>query len=936
LLILRIGHVEFHKYNILDTIYCMSRKNSPISKTNIIRRNNPLKTFMKNFLYYKRAFLALSILACLLFATYYVPDAAAVSVTDNARRFTLENGFTVILKENHASPVVSIQVWVKTGSANETDKEAGITHLIEHMIFKGTPTKKTGQIARTIEASGGHINAYTSLDQTVYYVEIASSHFHTGLDVLLDAVQHSIFDPLELKREKEVVLEEYRRSLDIPDRRLAEYMMKLCYKKHPYRRPIIGYEETIRSFDRQAILDYMDKWYTPHNMVLVAVGDFDADQALKTIQGLVKTFPKRAGKNPARPMEPKQTSLRKLVRNEDIEQVYLDMSWHIPDLTHDHMPALDLIEIILGHGKSSRLYSRVKMQQSLVRNIDAGAYALADPGIFSIDATLSPENLKDVLEAIESEIDRITREPLSVSDLKKAKAIAEADFVFAMENMSGQARILAFFETMTGDMHNADKHLARLKRITASDIRHVAGTYFRPENLSIGILVPKEADIALSEQQITAIFSRAHIETSHKKADYQESDMNPSKITLGNGLRLLVKENHTLPVVSICAVFLGGVRLEEPQPCGISGFVSEMLTRGTSMRTAAQIASTVESWAGTLSGFSGRNSFGVSAEFLSKDLYPGLELLSDVLLNPAFPESEIEKVREDILADINAKKDNPTAQLFDLFNKTLFPNHPYGHPRTGTEKSILSIKRSDLINWYRSHGVPSNFVLAVVGDVNKDQLVPHIKTLFGKLVASVDTSPEIRPEPPLAESREAHLGSPRAQVHIAVGYLGASLESKNNAPMALLETSLSGQGGRLFFELRDKRSLAYSVTAFRRPGLETGTFGVYMACDPSKLATAKEGIFSQLEKVRKEGLSEKELEAAKRYLLGNLKIGLQTNGSQAMRMALDELYGLGYGYLKQYIRDIEAVTLNDIKRAAKEIILPEKFVLVTIGPESKR
>jgi zinc protease len=914
----------------------MSRKNSPISKTNIIRRNNPLKTFMKNFLYYKRAFLALSILACLLFATYYVPDAAAVSVTDNARRFTLENGFTVILKENHASPVVSIQVWVKTGSANETDKEAGITHLIEHMIFKGTPTKKTGQIARTIEASGGHINAYTSLDQTVYYVEIASSHFHTGLDVLLDAVQHSIFDPLELKREKEVVLEEYRRSLDIPDRRLAEYMMKLCYKKHPYRRPIIGYEETIRSFDRQAILDYMDKWYTPHNMVLVAVGDFDADQALKTIQGLVKTFPKRAGKNPARPMEPKQTSLRKLVRNEDIEQVYLDMSWHIPDLTHDHMPALDLIEIILGHGKSSRLYSRVKMQQSLVRNIDAGAYALADPGIFSIDATLSPENLKDVLEAIESEIDRITREPLSVSDLKKAKAIAEADFVFAMENMSGQARILAFFETMTGDMHNADKHLARLKRITASDIRHVAGTYFRPENLSIGILVPKEADIALSEQQITAIFSRAHIETSHKKADYQESDMNPSKITLGNGLRLLVKENHTLPVVSICAVFLGGVRLEEPQPCGISGFVSEMLTRGTSMRTAAQIASTVESWAGTLSGFSGRNSFGVSAEFLSKDLYPGLELLSDVLLNPAFPESEIEKVREDILADINAKKDNPTAQLFDLFNKTLFPNHPYGHPRTGTEKSILSIKRSDLINWYRSHGVPSNFVLAVVGDVNKDQLVPHIKTLFGKLVASVDTSPEIRPEPPLADSREAHLGSPRAQVHIAVGYLGASLESKNNAPMALLETSLSGQGGRLFFELRDKRSLAYSVTAFRRPGLETGTFGVYMACDPSKLATAKEGIFSQLEKVRKEGLSEKELEAAKRYLLGNLKIGLQTNGSQAMRMALDELYGLGYGYLKQYIRDIEAVTLNDIKRAAKEIILPEKFVLVTIGPESKR
>jgi zinc protease len=361
-----------------------------------------------------------------------------------------------------------------------------------------------------------------------------------------------------------------------------------------------------------------------------------------------------------------------------------------------------------------------------------------------------------------------------------------------------------------------------------------------------------------------------------------------------------------------------------------------MLTRGTNTRTAEQIASTVDSWAGTLSGFSGRNSFGVSAEFLSKDLYPGLELLSDVLLNSSFPEPEIEKVRKDILADIRAKKDSPTAQLFELFNKTLFKIHPYRHPRTGTEKSIGAIKRSDLINWYRSHSLPSNFVLAIAGDVHKDQLVPHIKALFGNHVAPSEHPPEIRPEPPLTEIREAHLQIPKAQVHLVLGYLGTSLKSMDNAPMALLETALSGQGGRLFFELRDKRSLAYSIAAFRRPGLETGTFGVYMACDPSKLSDAKEGIFSELEKVRKEGLSEKELEGAKKYLLGNLKIGLQTNESQAMRMALDELYGLGYGYLNQYIRDIEAVTLNDIKRAANKIIVPNKFVFVTIGPGPKR
>jgi len=311
-------------------------------------------------------------------------------------------------------------------------------------------------------------------------------------------------------------------------------------------------------------------------------------------------------------------------------------------------------------------------------------------------------------------------------------------------------------------------------------------------------------------------------------------------------------------------------------------------------------------------------------------------LLSDVVLNPAFPEDEIEKVRKDILADIKAKKDHPTSQLFDLFNKTLFQQHPYGHPSTGTEKSILSIQRQDLINWYQSHSSPSQFVLAVVGDVQKDQLVPHIQTLFGKLAATNEEPPEIKPEPPLTEIRKAHLEVPRAQVHLAIGYLGTSLESTTNAPMALLETALSGQGGRLFFELRDRQSLAYSVTAFRRPGLETGTFGVYMACDPSKLEAAKEGIFNELLKVRQHGLSEEELEAAKRYFLGTLKIGLQTNGSQAMRLALDELYGLGYGYLKKHIGEIEEVTVDDIKQAAQKIILPDKYVFVTTGPGSKR
>ncbi len=872
--------------------------------------------------------IALALLAAPLFA-----EPHPTSVTGGAHRFILDNGFTVILKEDHSAPVAAIQLWVRTGSANETEEEAGITHLIEHMIFKGTPTRKTGEIAATIEGSGGHINAYTSLDRTVYYVEIPSSHLATGLDVLLDAVQHSLFDPVELEREKEVVLEEYRRSLDIPRTRLNWAVMDLCYQKHPYRRPVIGYESTIRSFDRKAILDYMGKWYTPDNMVLVAVGDFETNQALKTIKGLVRDFPERMGQRPTRPQEPEQTALRRFTKKEKVQQVYLDMSWHIPSLNHPDMYPLDLLETILSHGKSSRLYARLKMETNLVYSVSAGAYALSDPGLFSVDAELGPENLDKALEAIAGVITEIIREPVSASELQKAKGIAEAAFVFDMETMEGQARTLAFFQTMTGDMDNADHYLERLKRVSPKEISRVARTYFRPENLSIGIMAPMTADIALSTQVVARLFAVSGPVPPSKANPVRREDKKTSMITLSNGMRLVVKENHRLPEVSFTGAFLGGSRLEGPKEWGISNFVAKMLTRGSTKRTASQIASTVESWAGHLDGFSGRNSLGVSGKFLARDIYPALELLADVLLHSSFPGTEIKKAREDILAAIRAKKDSPTVQLFDLFYRTLFRHYPYGHPLTGTEETIRSITRTDLIKWYTGIAMPSNFVLVVVGDVDKDNFIPYVKTLFGGFAPSSHRLPRIPPEPPLEGPREAHLERPMAQTHLVVGYLGASLKSKDNAPMALVKTALSGQGGRLFSRLRDNQSLAYAIAAFRRPGLDTGAFGVYLACDPAKLPMAKKAVFGELDRVRIEGLTQDELDAAKKYLLGNLQIGLQTNGSQAMQMALDELYGLGYDDIGRFIREIEGVTQKDVTEAARKVILPDRFVFVTVGPK---
>ena len=286
----------------------------------------------------------------------------------------------------------------------------------------------------------------------------------------------------------------------------------------------------------------------------------------------------------------------------------------------------------------------------------------------------------------------------------------------------------------------------------------------------------------------------------------------------------------------------------------------------------------------------------------------------------------------DILAGIRAKKDRPSPQLFDLFYETLYTTHPYKHPSTGTEETITGISRSQVAEWYGSLAGPANFVLAVVGDVSADQVVPMVKGLFWGLEEWPRQLPATPSEPPLENSRAAHLERPGAQTHLIVGFLGADLKSDANAPMALIDTALSGMGGRLFYELRDKLSLAYSVTAFRQPGLDTGAFGVYIACDPSKVSSAREAIFRELEKIRQEGLPQQELQEAKNYLLGTMLIGLQTNGEQAMHMALDELYGLGYDHIHRYMTAIEAVTAEDIQSAAARFILPNRYVFVTVGP----
>lgn len=829
-------------------------------------------------------------------------------ISQGVQKIVLKNGLTVLMKEDHSWPTVSIQVWVKTGSANETEKEAGISHLIEHMIFKGTKKRKTGEIAKCIERLGGNINAYTSFDQTVYYVNIPSEHINVALDTLLDAIQHPIFDPLELKKEKEVVLEEYRRYQDLPNRRLTKAMMELSYKVHPYRRPVIGYEKTIRSLEREDILRYIDKWYTPENIVIVTVGDFEPEKLLKKIKEATRDFPERKGTTLIRPGEPKQKNLRKKILYDNVHQLYMNMFWHIPCIKSKDIPILDLISYILSNGRSSRLYLKLKTESNLVRSIDSGIYLLKDPAVFYIDALMKPKNFKKTLDILFQEIRCICGETVSKKELNKAKRQAIADFIYGMEDMSGQARTLGLFETLAGDFHKADEYLKRIRSATCEDIMKVAKKYLRYENLSIGVLAPKGA-----------------------KIEIKIPDEMPLKVRLKNGIRIIIKENHRLPVASFTAVFLGGSRLEG-EKWGISNFAARLLTRGTKHRNATQIALKIESCGGVLEGFSGRNSIGLRGKFLKEDIYLGLGLMTDILLNPTFPETEVERIRKDIISDILSKKDYPLSQAFELFYKTIYKHHPYGHPLTGTLNTIKAIRREDILNWYNYIARPEHLVIAIVGDVNKDDIISYLKKRLKNWRKKTKPLPKIPPEPPISSPRKIYIKKEEKQTYIVLGFLGSPLRSEENISMNIVETALSGQGGRLFYELRDKKALAYTVTAFRRPGLETGVFGIYMACAPEKLNYSIKEIFNELKKLKRKGLKRDEVKDAKQFIVGNFIMGLQTNDSQAMQMALNELYGLGYDYIYKFPDMIKRVKIAQIKTAINKIIDLKRYALIVLGP----
>lgn len=848
---------------------------------------------------------------------------------------TLENGLKVFIQESHAAPVVAVQVWVGAGSADERPEEAGIAHVIEHMMFKGTPRRGVGEIARAVEGAGGDINAFTSYDQTVYHITLAARHALLALDVLSDVIQSSLFDATELNNELEVVLEEVRRYRDVPGSQLSQAMFKTAFQTHPYGRPIIGYEETVRNFKREDLLAFYERWYTPQNMVVVVVGDIDATEIQREVTRLFQDFVRPTTVTRARAPEPEQTSPRYTELQMPVQEGYLALAFPAPNAEHPDTPLLDLLALILGQGESSRLVEKIRNQKQLVNSIGAYAYTPFDAGMFMLSATFETSRLAEVYEALLEELEQLKHAPPRASELRKAKSILQSDRVYSRETVDGRARKFGYGLLSRGGLEREKAYYQAIEEASVESLWQVARTWLDPNTLNLAVLLPKEATLPNGQELLE--LGQGRLQEARKASAARlaaKAEAETVRFTLPNGIRLLVRQNHSVPLVAVRAIWEGGLRFEKSNNNGAFQLMSTMLTRGTQRRKSYEIAHEVESLAGGLDGFSGRNSFGLRGEFLSHHLERGMELFAEVLKEPSFDPHELELMRRMTLEAIRTQSDHPGSYVFKLFGETLFTRHPLRLAAIGTEASVRTLTSTSMKRLWQQYARSEGLVISVVGDVDPQDMEGLTQRLLGDFQPGAARIPEVAVEPPLKKTRARHMESDKNQMHQVLGWRGLGMEHPDRVALQALSSILSGQGGRLFVELRDKQSLAYSVTAMSLEALGEGYFAVYIASDPSKTERARRGILTEIDKVLQDGVTQAELERTQRYLVGSYEIDLQRASALCANMAFNECYGLGADDYKRYPQRVQAVTCEQIQTVARQLLSTSVYALSSVGPAS--
>ena len=869
---------------------------------------------------------------------------------------TLPNGLQVILREDHSAPLASFWVGYRVGSRNEVPGLTGLSHWVEHMQFKGTPSLAKGQIFRDVARHGGVLNAMTSNDWTAYFETLPVDQIDLSLAIESDRMTNSLFDPAETESERTVILSERQGAENRPTYLLNEEVIGAAFRAHPYRHMVIGHEADLRAISRDDLFDHYRRYYVPNNAFITAVGDFDAEELFTKIERAFGSVPSGPAPPAVHVEEPPRLAERRLILRRPAPTSYLRMAFPTPAARHRDTAALLVADAILSGakgmgfggggamGRSSRLY-RALVAAGLARGAGSDFDLSIDPHLLVIGVTALPGVEPDRLEAVvDAELARLRDDEVSPQEMARVMKQVRAQYVYSADGVSNQAFWLGQME-IVDRYDRVDRFVDDMARVTAADVQRVTRTYLTPDLRTVGWLLPagnegggNRARTGNPGKVLTAVdLSRpvsgggeGSFGAPAQPGAFERHELANRVVILGQ-----VRPGDRSAVVRI--KIEAGARFEDDAHAGLAALTARSLPRGAGSRSFEEINEVTDDLGATFSVDIGRTAADLSIRCLIEDLPVLLDLAADILRRPIFPDNEIEKVRNELLTSIR-EGDNDTRAVADRAMRGLiFPEgHPFRRRVIGEIATMSVLTRDDLVAFHADHYGPAVITVAIVGGISSFPVaVELIDRRFGDWATAAEPAGSVAAPPlPQGSLRRSESIPGKSQADIAVGF--PTIPRKHPDFYALDTANLIlgrlGMMGRLGAEVRDAQGLAYyafsQVEAGRDGSIWSGRAGV----DPANIDRALDGIISEVRRLRAGHVSSEELADAKSYSTGILPLALETSSGVAGTLLTIEQYDLGLDFIERYPAIVDALTADELLTAMTTHIDPDRVVIGIAGP----